>query len=99
MMKTVISAFLLVIFVVLANCAVIEQFHCKSGQEFIQNDCNHCYCLKHSELVCRINKCEHSDSKQGEQCETGTVWWKGCNKCWCVISGTVCTNYDCPKTN
>ncbi|XP_031356610.1 therostasin-like [Photinus pyralis] len=91
-----LAALVIVLLFAFADCSPArELFECKSGQEFMQNDCNHCYCLKNNELVCRINKCQHAESKQAEQCVSGTVWSKGCNKCWCVISGTVCTNHEC----
>ncbi|KAK4873478.1 hypothetical protein RN001_015507 [Aquatica leii] len=70
-----------------------EVFQCRSGDEFIENGCNGCFCLSNNQLVCQISRC--TKPKEMERCRTGTSWWNGCNKCWCVNIGTICTKRSC----
>ncbi|KAK4873468.1 hypothetical protein RN001_015497 [Aquatica leii] len=96
---TMRTAFVLLILSVLIvtgkSAPTFELFECRSGQEFISNECNQCYCLNNGELVCQIQECVNKKFKNLENCRTGTVWRNNCNKCWCINSGTICTNNRC----
>lgn len=84
-------------FIVESFCGLVPQkpFECEKGVPYIENECNTCFCINPSDLVCSLKKCPENKDKGLEQCEIGSVWKKDCNTCWCVNMGTICSNYDC----
>ncbi|KAK4873469.1 hypothetical protein RN001_015498 [Aquatica leii] len=72
-----------------------EDFDCPQKVMLVENDCNKCYCTSNGELACTLKECAENQGKKLEECEDGTSWLVGCNKCWCIPVGTICTNRTC----
>jgi len=72
-----------------------EEFDCPTKVRLVENECNPCYCTKDGELACTINECPKNKGRGLEDCTLSTSWKKGCNKCWCITIGQVCTDKAC----
>ncbi|KAF5307574.1 hypothetical protein FQR65_LT06792 [Abscondita terminalis] len=72
-----------------------EEFDCPTGVMLVENKCNECYCTNSGELACTIRKCSYNVDESLDECEEGFSWRVGCNKCWCIAIGTICTNTTC----
>ncbi|KAF2901879.1 hypothetical protein ILUMI_04303 [Ignelater luminosus] len=94
-MKIFLGVLLLAVIVAVNASDDDGGFKCTPGVRYQENKCNGCFCSNNHALGCTLMGCLNQDPKL-YKCEKGTTWNEGCEQCWCISLGTLCTT-NCGK--
>ncbi|KAF2901880.1 hypothetical protein ILUMI_04304 [Ignelater luminosus] len=96
-MKIFLGVFLFAVIVAVNASGDDDDFKCIPGVKYQENNCNGCHCSNDQLLGCTRMGCLNQDPKL-YNCEKGTTWKEGCEQCWCIDMGTLCTT-GCGKVH